>query len=41
VLKAVRQKKTTQDVDGKLGTEEVGAAIARTVEEGTSSRRAD
>jgi 3-isopropylmalate dehydrogenase len=41
VLEAVRQKKTTQDVHGKLGTEQVGAAIARTVEAGTSSRRAD
>ena len=41
VLEAVRQKKTTPEVDGKLGTEEVGAAVARSVEEGTSSRRAD
>ena len=32
VLEAVRQKKTTQDVGGTLGTKEVGEWIARKVE---------
>jgi 3-isopropylmalate dehydrogenase len=32
VLEAVRQKKTTQDVGGTLGTKEVGGWIARKVE---------
>ena len=31
VLEAVRQKKTTQDIGGKLGTREAGEWVAETV----------
>ncbi|HEY6466117.1 MAG TPA: isocitrate/isopropylmalate family dehydrogenase, partial [Candidatus Acidoferrales bacterium] len=37
VLEAVRQKKTTQDVGGSLGTKEVGEGIARLVARQTLS----
>jgi isocitrate/isopropylmalate dehydrogenase len=32
VLEAVRQKKTTQDVGGSLGTKEVGEWVAKKVQ---------
>jgi len=35
VLEAVRQKKTTQDIGGTLGTKEAGDWVAKTVSSGS------